>query len=78
MYYITSNDSLKLRKYLIENENEFQGDYHNLMKQYLNYVYTSSLDDNKKRQYIVTLSESMLNDVWVLDKRLMLLRVGLN
>ena len=68
--HITSNDSLKLRKYLIENENEFQGDYHNLMKQYLNYVYTSSLDDNKKRQYIVTLSESMLNDVWVLDKEI--------
>ena len=33
--HVTSNDSLKLRKYLIENENEFQGDYHNLMKQYL-------------------------------------------
>ena len=68
--HVTSNDSLKLRKYLIENENEFQGDYHNLMKQYLNYVYTSSLDDNKKRQYIVTLSEHMLNDVWVLDKEI--------
>jgi replication factor C small subunit len=67
---IQSKNVLNLRKYLIENENEFQGDYHNLMKQYLNYVYDSSLDDNKKRQYIVTLSESMVNDVWVLDKEI--------
>ena len=68
--HVTSKDSLKLRKYLIENENEFQGDYHNLMKQYLNYVYTSSLDDNKKRQYIVTISDHMYKDVFVLDKEI--------
>ena len=68
--FVTSKNVLKLRKYLIENENEFQGDYHNLMKQYLNYVYNSSLDDNKKRQYIVTISDHMLNDVWVLDKEI--------
>ena len=67
---IQSKNTFGLRKYLIENENEFQGDYHNLMKQYLNYVYDSSLDDNKKRQYIITISESMVNDVWVLDKEI--------
>ena len=67
---IQSKNTFGLRKYLIENENEFQGDYHNLMKQYLNYVYDSSLDDNKKRQYIITISDSMVNDVWVLDKEI--------
>ena len=67
---IQSKNTFGLRKYLIENENEFQGDYHNLMKQYLNYVYDSSLDGNKKRQYIITISESMVNDVWVLDKEI--------
>jgi|TARA_A100000172_G_scaffold54594_1_gene34742 DNA polymerase III delta prime subunit len=67
---IISNNSLKLRKYLIENESEFQGDYHNLMKQYLDYVYDSSLDDNKKRQYIVTISDHMYKDVFVLDKEI--------
>tara|TARA_E500000318_G_scaffold108755_2_gene120285 strand:+ start:14403 stop:15317 length:915 start_codon:yes stop_codon:yes gene_type:complete len=68
--FVTGKNVLKLRKYLIDNENEFQGDYHNLMKLYLNYVYNSSLDGNKKRQYIVTISESMVNDVWVLDKEI--------
>jgi len=67
---IQSKNTFGLRKYLIETENEFQGDYHNLMKQYLNYVYDSSLDDNKKRQYIVTISESMYADVFVLDKEI--------
>ena len=68
--FVTGKNVLKLRKYLIDNENEFQGDYHNLMKLYLNYVYNSSLDGNKKRQYIVTISDHMLNDVWVLDKEI--------
>ena len=67
---IATKSVIKLRKYLIENENEFQGDYHNLMKQYLNYVYESSIDDNKKRQYIVTISDHMYKDVFVLDKEI--------
>ena len=68
--HISSKTVLKLRKYLIENENEFQRDYHNLMKQYLNFVYSSSIDDNKKRQYIVTISDHMYKDVFVLDKEI--------
>ena len=71
---IQSNQVIKLRKYLIEHENEFQGDYHNLMKQYLNYVYqisnSNNFNDNKKRQYIVTISEHMYKDVFVLDKEI--------
>mgnify|MGYP001086312974 CR=1 FL=1 len=67
---IQSGDALSLRKYLIENENEFQGDYHNLMKQYLNFVYSSTLHDDKKREYILVLSDYMYKDVFVLDKEI--------
>ena len=67
---IQSKNTFGLRKYLIENENEFQGDYHNLMKQYLNYVYDSNLADNKERQYIITISDHMYKDVFVLDKEI--------
>jgi replication factor C small subunit len=67
---VQSKNTFGLRKYLIENENEFQGDYHNLMKQYLNYVYDSNLADNKKRQYIITISDHMYKDVFVLDKEI--------
>ena len=71
---IIAKDIVNLRKYLIENENEFQGDYHNLMKQYLNFIYeinsSNTFDDNKKREYILVLSEHMYKDVFVLDKEI--------
>lgn len=67
---VQGNDAIGLRKYLIENENEFQGDYHNLMKQYLNFIYTSTLPDDKKREYILVLSDYMYKDVFVLDKEI--------
>ncbi len=67
---IQSSNVIGLRKYLIENENEFQGDYHNLMKQYLNFVYESNIADDKKREYILILSDYMYKDVFVLDKEI--------
>ena len=67
---IQSSNVIGLRKYLIENENEFQGDYHNLMKQYLNFVYESNITDDKKREYILILSDYMYKDVFVLDKEI--------
>jgi DNA polymerase III delta prime subunit len=67
---IQSSNVIGLRKYLIENENEFQGDYHNLMKQYLNFVYESNIADDKKREYILVLSDYMYKDVFVLDKEI--------
>ena len=67
---VQGSDAIGLRKYLIENENEFQGDYHNLMKQYLNFVYSSTLHDDKKREYILVLSDYMYKDVFVLDKEI--------
>ena len=67
---LQSSNVIGLRKYLIENENEFQGDYHNLMKQYLNFVYESNIADDKKREYILILSDYMYKDVFVLDKEI--------
>mgnify|MGYP003134503946 CR=1 FL=1 len=67
---LQSSNVIGLRKYLIENENEFQGDYHNLMKQYLNFVYESKIADDKKREYILILSDYMYKDVFVLDKEI--------
>jgi DNA polymerase III delta prime subunit len=71
---IQSGNVIELRKYLIENESEFQGDYHNLMKQYLNFTYdlhsSNATDDMKKREYILVLSDYMYKDVFVLDKEI--------
>ena len=40
------------------------------MKQYLNFVYDSKLADDKKREYILVLSDYMYKDVFVLDKEI--------
>jgi replication factor C small subunit len=64
---LSSRNVLELRKYLIENESEFQSDYANLLKQYLNYIYTSNLPDDKKKQAIVTVSEYLYRNVFVAD-----------
>lgn len=67
---LSNNNVLELRKYLIENENEFQGDYASLLKQYLNYIYTGNLSDDKKKQVIITISEYLYRDVFVIDKEI--------
>ena len=67
---IVNNKLMELRKYLIENENEFQGDYANLLKLYLNFLYSSDIDDEKKRQAIITISEHLYRDAFVLDKEI--------
>ena len=68
--HITNSNVLELRKYLIENENEFQGDYANLLKLYLNFLFNSSLDDDKKRQSVIIISEHLYRDAFVLDKEI--------
>lgn len=68
--FIINDDIFELRKYLLNNENEFQGDYHNLMKLYLNFIYNLNLPESKKAQYIITISEHMYRDVFVLDKEI--------
>lgn len=68
--YIESKTVLDLRKYLIENEVEFQGDYSSLLKSYLNYIYNQTLDDAVKKQVIVTISEYMYRDVFCVDKEI--------
>ena len=67
---ISNNRVLELRKYLIENENEFQGDYANLLKLYLNFLYSSDIDGDKKRQAIIFISEYLYRDAFVLDKEI--------
>lgn len=67
---LTNNKVLELRKYLIENESEFQGDYGNLLKLYLNFLYSSDLDEEKKRQAVIIISEYLYRDAFVLDKEI--------
>lgn len=68
--HILEKKVIALRKYLIENEAEFQGDYNNLLNQYLNHVYQSDLDGDRKRSFILTIGEHLYKDVFVVDKEI--------
>lgn len=68
--YVQNHKVMELRKFLIENEHEFQGDYSALLKYYLNNLYSSKLPDEKKRQCIVLISEYLYRDVFVVDKEI--------
>jgi replication-associated recombination protein RarA len=65
---LTTNKVLDLRKHLIENESLFQGDYSNLLKSYLNFIYNSEKPDDFKRQVVLIVSEYLYRDAFVVDK----------
>ena len=67
---VVSNKALEARKYLIENEDRFQGDYDTLLANFLNYIYNSSLDDIKKKSFIATIADHLYKSTFVVDKEI--------
>jgi DNA polymerase III delta prime subunit len=69
--YVKSKKLTELRKHLIENESEFQGDYGALLKHYLNFLYDNTeLKEDTKRKAIVVIAEHLYRDAMVLDKEI--------
>ena len=60
-------DSSDVRKYVIENEQLFQNDYHNLMKNLLQSVYVADLQTLKKRESVLVIAEHMYRHSFVID-----------
>lgn len=67
---IKNKDTIALRKYLIENEDRFYNDYDSLLRSFLNYIYTSSVNDNKKKEMIAVIADHLYKSVFVLDKEI--------
>jgi DNA polymerase III delta prime subunit len=63
-------DSLKLRKFLIENEQQFYGDYDNLLRDYIKFLYDSPVDNNIKKQSIALIAEHLYKSAFVVDKEI--------
>ena len=69
--YLQKGEVLQLRKFLIENETDFQGDYHNLMKLYLNHIYNcDDVQSDTKKMIIIMISNHMYQDSFVIDKEI--------
>tara|TARA_R110000787_G_scaffold260954_1_gene366243 strand:+ start:1140 stop:2066 length:927 start_codon:yes stop_codon:yes gene_type:complete len=67
---IASKNSLEARRYLIENEDRFQGDYDTLLGNYLDFIYTSNIDDIKKKEMIAIIADHLYKSVFVVDKEI--------
>jgi DNA polymerase III delta prime subunit len=64
---INNEDHLEFREYVIKNETLFQSDYHNLLKNLLNSIYTKNLDSFKKKEAIITIGHHMDRHSFVMD-----------
>jgi DNA polymerase III delta prime subunit len=67
---IASKNSLEARKYLIENEDRFQGDYDTLLGNFLNFIYSVNIDDMKKKAIIAIIAEHLYKSAFVVDKEI--------
>jgi DNA polymerase III delta prime subunit len=63
-------DSLGVRKYLIENEDRFQGDYDTLLANFLDYLYDQDIADMKKKEMIAIIAEHLYKSAFVIDKEI--------
>lgn len=63
-------DPSDLRKYLTENETEFNKDYSGLLRSLFNAVDKSKMDVAKKRTYMLTLGEGLYRCAFVMDQEI--------
>ena len=67
---VVGKKSLEARKYLIENEDRFQGDYDTLLANFLNYIYNTNLQDAQKKAFIANIADHLYKSAFVVDKEI--------
>lgn len=67
---LKTKDTLKTRKFLIENEELFDSDHESLLKDLLNYFYDCSLNDTIKKQAILIIADSLFKMMSVTDREI--------
>ena len=67
---INADKTLELRKYLIENEDRFQGDYDTLLANLLDYIYDKDIADLKKKEMIAVIADHLYKSAFVVDKEI--------
>jgi replication factor C small subunit len=65
-----SGHVLKVRKFVIENEEKFNGDYTHLLRQLFDYIDKSNLTDTQKGMGLVIVAESMYRSAFVVDQEI--------
>jgi len=61
---------MKIRKYIIENEAIFNNDYDMLFKKLFDYLYDSSINEDKKRDCLITVSRYFYQNSQCIDQEI--------
>ena len=61
---------MKIRKYIIENESLFNNDYDMLFKKLFDYLYDSSINEEKKRDCLITVSRYFYQNSKCIDQEI--------
>lgn len=68
---VKSKDTINLRKFLIEHEDRFNGDYDNLLVELLNFIYDQSfVDDMCKKSMIAVIAKHLYESSFIVDKEI--------
>ena len=65
-----SGHVLKVRKYVIQNEDTFNGDYVMLLRRVFDYIDRSKLGDTQKGMALVAVAEAMYRSAFVVDQEI--------
>ena len=69
--FIESKNAINIRKFLVENDEKFNGEDHSLLKLLFNYTFEKDdLKDNFKRDLLIIISEYLYRNTFVLDKEI--------
>jgi hypothetical protein len=61
---------LKMRKYIIENEQKFNSDYPVLLKSLFDYVDSANMSDDNKKMCLVIIAEALYRSAFVADQEI--------
>ena len=68
---IEAKQVVKVRKFLVENDDKFNGEYHSLLKLLFNYTFEKEdLKEIFKRELLIIISEYLYRNTFVLDKEI--------
>jgi replication factor C small subunit len=67
---LNKTDITDIRKYVIESEQDFSGDYLQLLREMFECVYDSSNENIQKGTWLLTISDAMYKDSIVVDKEI--------
>jgi replication factor C small subunit len=67
---ISKKNCTDIRRYVIENEEIFNGDYLSLLKQLFNFINEFEFDEKIKRKMLITIADHMYKSAFVMDQEI--------